>query len=255
MNKLLKKFTHWMNYNPPGSMTSKGWRLFKREFKEKAPIRFWIKNDFRYKVTLPIRRKCESIRDWLRYRTYDRYHVVDTGLPPAYYDAETQMINASFNILKDFVEVELAWNTYMWSEERKNASFWEKHLPFYRFFKPFRSREFGLKNLNWAATLDDPNLPLHERCDHQAISAREIKELYLWWVDKVPERKEREIPLFNDQGLGILGSLDSDFDANAKDYCEFKKAMEENDKLNKQWKEEDTEMFIRLVKIREHLWL
>lgn len=243
-----------MDYNPPGALSSKGWRLFRDEFKQNAPIRYWIKNDFRHAVTLPVIWKYEAITNWIRYRTYDRYHVVKTGLPPGYCGAETQMFNASFNILKDFVEVELAWHSYMWSDERKSATFAEKHVPFYRVFKPFRSREWGLKHLDWASTLDDPNLPPHERCDHQARDAREIKELYLWWTDKRPQRKEVEAVPYGDQGLGIFSSLDDDFDRNSDDYKAFTSAMEQNDKLNEAWEAEDTEMFIRLVRIRKALW-
>lgn len=253
MRKIFKRFSHWLHFQPPGAMTSKGWRLFRKEFREKAPIRYWFTNDFRHKVTLPIRWKYEAIRNWIRYRTYDRYHVVNTGLPPGYYGVEKRLLHSSFNLLKDFVEVEMAWRTYWWSDEAKNASWFEKHLPFYRVFKPFRSREHGLAHLNWAATLDDPNLPPHERCDHQAVSAREIRELYLWWVDTVPSRKEVDCETYDHQGCD-MGPLDDDFDENAPDYKKFREAMDSNSKLEEQWNEEDTQMFIRLVKVRAHLW-
>jgi hypothetical protein len=43
---------------------------------------------------------------WIKHRTIDRYHVVGTGLPPGYYDKDTQMLHACFSLLVDFVEVE-----------------------------------------------------------------------------------------------------------------------------------------------------
>lgn len=254
MQQIFKKISRWMDYNPPGALTSKGWRLFKKEFKEKAPIRYWIKNDFKYKVIMSFVWKYKSAKDWIRYRTYDRYHIVDTGLKPGYQDSASQMFHASFTVLKDFVEVELAWCRYHWSDERKTASFWEKHLPFYRMFNPFRSRKLGLDYLNWASTLDDPSLPPNERCDHQAISSREIRELYLWWTDIRPNRKLKETPGYDNQGLGILSVLDDDFDKDAKDFVDYSKIFEENSKLEEEWQEEDTEMFIRLVKVRGHMW-
>lgn len=254
MRKIFKKISRWLDYNPPGAMTFKGWRLFKKEFKEKAPIRYWLKNDFRYGVIMPIRWKYDAVRDWIRYRTYDRYHVVYTGLPPGYYGSDKQMFHASFNVLKDFVEVEMASLAYWHSDDAKNAGWCERYLPFYRIFKPFRSREYGLAHLNWAATLDDPSLPPQERCDHQAISAREIRELYLWWVDVFPNRKEEELPIFDKQGLGSLGILDDDFDHNSEDYKRFSEVCDRNTKLEEEWEEEDTQMFIRLVKVRRHMW-
>lgn len=254
MRNIFTKFSRWLEYNPPGALSTRGWRLFKKEFKEKAPIRYWFRHTFRYKVYLPIFWKYKAIRDWIRFRTYDRYHVVNTGLPPGYYGAEHRMFHASFEILKEFVEVELAWHSYVWSEERKNISFLEKYVPFYRIFKPFRSKEWGLKHLDWAATLDDPKLPPHERCDHQAVSAREIRELYLWWVDIYPERKTLPIPDYDNQGMGTLGCLDEDFDPDAEDYKNFREIMVHNNNLEESWREEDTAMLVRLVKVRGHLW-
>lgn len=254
VKKLLVRFDRWMSYNPPGSLSSKGWRLFNEEFKKNAPIRYWFRHDFRTSITLPIIWKYESIKNWIRYRTYDRYHVVKTGLPPGYCGADVKLLHTSFNTLKDFVEGELAWHTYIWSEERKEASFAEKYIPLYRYLKPFRSREWGIKHLDWASTLDDPTLPPSERCDHQAVSAREIRELYLWWVDIRPARKEIEAIPYGDQGLGNLSLLDDDFDRTAQDYVDYKKVLDQNEVLAQEWEEEDTQMFIRLVKVRKALW-
>lgn len=243
-----------MDYSPPGALTSTGWRLFGDEFKKNAPVRHWIKYNLRHAVVLPVRWKIEAVSNWVRYRTYDRYHVMSTGLPPGYCSIENKMLHASFTSLTDFVEVELAWHSYVWSDERKSPTFTEKYMPFYRFFNPFRSRLWGLKHLEWASGLDDPSLPVYERCDQQAIDAREIKELYLWWTDKRTQRKEIETKPYSDQNLGTLSSLDDDFDRDAADFKSFMSTMEHNDKLNQEWEKEDTDMFIRLVKIRKALW-
>lgn len=241
-----------MNYNPPGSLSSKGWRLFDKEFKEEAPIRYWIKEDFKHAIIYPIKWKYRAISDWIRYRTYDRCHVVKTGLKPGYCDITTQMLNVSFNMLKDFVECELAWSRFQW----------ESTLPWYRKIRivrryiraTFRDPKLGLEHLDWAATLDDPRLPPKDRCDHQAISARETRELYIWWVNTRPARKEIEIPKYKDQGLGILSPLDEDFDRNSPDFKKFEEAMKTQRDLDEEWKIEDTEMLVRLVKVREGLW-
>ncbi|MCX8169573.1 MAG: hypothetical protein N3D72_00615, partial [Candidatus Methanomethyliaceae archaeon] len=190
-----KKYTRlkrWMGYNPPGALTSKGWRLFKNEFKERAPIRYWLTHDFKYGYIMPIKWKINRATDWIRYRTTRRYHIVDTGLVPGYYDNDSIILHVNFNILKDFVEVEQAWHHYCWSGLYKNAGFYERHMPFYRLFFPFRRPDLGIQHLEWAATLDDPSLPPHERCDHQAVAAREILALYRWWTIERPNRKEIE---------------------------------------------------------------
>jgi len=255
IKKIYYRFKSWMRYDPPGSMTSKGWRLFEKEYKENAPIRHWIMHDLKYSTIMPVKWKFEKAHDWIRYRTYDQYHKVDTGLVPGYYDIDHIMLNVNFNILKEFVEVEQAWSKYLWSGEYKEkASWFEKHMPLYRFFYPFRRPDLGIAYLEWAATLDDPNLPPHERCDHQAVSAREILALYRWWTVTRPARKELDRPSYSDQGLGIMSSLDDDFDHEAEDFKVHEAYMEASEKLQTEWREEDDAMLIRLTKIRKDLW-
>jgi len=244
-----------MSYDPPGSMSSKGWRLFNKEYKEQAPIRYWFAHTFKYSALMPIKWKYEKIRDWIRYRTYDRYHIVDTGLAPSYYDPCTVILHVNFNILKEFVEVEQAWSKYLWSGEYKEKASWcEKHMPFYRRVFSFRSSKLGIEHFEWAATLDDPALPPHERCEHQAIAAREILVLYKWWIEDRPARKEIEHVPHSDQGLGMMSSLDDDFDRDAEDYKTHVASMDAATKQEEDWNNEDEEMLIRLMKVRRSLW-
>ncbi len=223
MKNIKEKFSHWLNYSPPGALSSRGWRLFKTEFREKAPIRYWFSNTAYRAYILPIKWKYEGMCNWVRFRTYDKYHKLETGLKPGYHGPETQMMHVNFNLLKNFVECELAWHTYAWTEEfKKERTVWSKYIPFYyhfqRWFNPFRSREWAFRYFAWASTLDDPSLPPNQRCDHQAVAAREIRELYIWWVDSVPGRKQHKCPDFSDQGLGDMSILDGDFNREEEDY-------------------------------------
>jgi len=254
-NRAIRRFKSWMRYDPPGSMTSKGWRLFNKEYQEQAPVRYWFAHTFKYAVLMPVKWKYEKVHDWVRYRTYDKYHIVDTGLTPSYYDPCTVMLHVNFNILKEFVEVEQAWSKYLWSGDYKEHASWcEKHMPFYRRVFPFRSPEHGVKHFEWAATLDDPNLPPHERCDHQAVAAREILVLYKWWVEDRPARKEIEHVPYNKQGMGMLGCFDDDFNQEAEDYKAHVTSMEAASNQEEEWEKEDEAMLIRLMKIRKSLW-
>lgn len=253
--KALKRFKSWMKYDPPGAMSSKGWRLFEEEYKERAPIRYWFCHDLKYSTVMPIKWKFDKIYDWIRYRTYDRYHIVDTGLIPLYYDASTQILNVNFNILKEFVEVDQAWHAYRWSDGSKKASWCEKHMPFYhRIFPLHDLKKYGIEHLEWASTLDDPALAPHQRSDQQAVSAREILALYKWWTEERTARKEIEYSPYDRQGLGALASFDDDFDRDTPDFKAHVESMDASIEQEKGWETEDEEMLVRLMRVRTFLW-
>jgi hypothetical protein len=256
MKKQINKFREWMRYNPPGALSSGGWRLFEKEYKEKAPIRHWIAKDLRRKIVLPIKWKFTHVADWVRFRTYDRYHVLKTGLRPGYFGAQHQMLHVNFNLLKDFVEIEQSWHNYICDEETRFKMTWfEKHMPFYFVLFPFHNPSLGVAHLEWAATLDDPALPPHEQSPNQAVSAREILALYTWWVRDRPARKELVAPAYSNQGLDdVMACFDEDFDRDAEDFVAHQSAMEDARTQSDQWDLEDDEMLIRLIKVRKELW-
>lgn len=250
----IKEFKHWMAFQPPYALSAEAWSSFRKEFKQKAPIRYWIHHDFRKKVTLPIKWKYEKIIDWFRYRTTDRYHILDTGLAPGYYELETKVLHVNFNMLKDFVEVETAWKYLIWhDEERKELkNFWiYRKVPFAHNW--FRSPKHGLKHLEWETTLDDPSLPPMERSEAQAVNAREVLALYNWWVKDRPARVEipfARLPRNDDDDDDIFSVLDR----NSPGYKEFSKSCDEREEQSKEWDKEDEEMLIRFIKIRKNLW-
>jgi hypothetical protein len=237
-----------MSFNPPGALTSEGWRSFDNEFYFKAPIRYWFHRDFRKIFVYPVKWKYEAISLWIRYRTFNRYHVVKTGLPPGYHEVDTIMLNTNFNLLKDFVEIQQASREY-WQDEVKKT--WcEQHMPFYRVFYPFHRPDLGIKHLQWEATLDDPSLPLHEQSPQQAIHAREILALYKWWVEDRPNRIPVEIR---------RPEVDTDDMFNPKfkntpEYKRYRADIEKSYKQSEKWDKEDDKMLVRLIKSRRGLW-
>lgn len=255
IKQLYKQFSDWMNFNPPGALTSRGWHLFNKEYRQEAPIRYWFHRDFRRNFILPVIWKKDEIKGFIRYRTYDRYHILKTGLKPGYQGVEQQMLHVSFNLLKDFIEVETAWHTYVWSDDPIDIpTRFEKYMPFYRVFYPFRRPDLGIKHLEWASKLDDPSLPPHERSEHQAIAAREIHALYNWWVNIRPNRKSIDIVFPKAEIEDEDDIFGGEIDRNSKEYKEFRKKMKTQEKLEKVWEKEDDKMFIRLIKVRHHLW-
>jgi hypothetical protein len=93
-----------------------------REFWWPFPIAHWLNSsgaivlgypvygDDLPKWVRPLSRLFRRLLDakyWVAYRTWDRYHIVDTGLEPRYYDIDEVMFHACFALLGRFVELEL----------------------------------------------------------------------------------------------------------------------------------------------------
>lgn len=243
-----------MAYNPPGALSSAGWDLFEKEFKKVAPIRYFINDTARLYYVRYIRTPLGNIRRWILYRTVWKMHIVDTGLEPGYHERDEVMYYANFSILVDHVEISLAGQMNYAREKDGDVTWKEKYIPFYRYFVPFRSKEYGIKNLEWQATLDDPRLPANEQSPAQAVHAREILALYKWWTEERPARELPEIPDFDQQGLGRMAMFNPNFNKSAKDFQKYKKIVQHRDKLEKKWEKEDDAMLLRLIKLRRGLW-
>ncbi len=92
-------------------------------------------------------------------------------------------------------------------------------------------------------------------------AAAEIKDLYNWWKNDYPNRREpiEDLPDIIWKGRPIWDRLwgpqkskDQDF---PKSYQElYEKALDKTQELEKQWLEEEQENLIRLIKIRRFLW-
>ena len=85
LKRIVRKFRHWMAYEPPGSLSAKGWRLFNKEFEEQAPIRWYIHRQLRRNYIWPIKHKIEKIMQWIRYRMDLKRRMNDLFLLHIYY--------------------------------------------------------------------------------------------------------------------------------------------------------------------------
>lgn len=226
--------------NPPEkARTVEDWDEWQIEMKAKHPIKYFFKEEFEPMFVWPITSRVKSVRDWIRFRTYDRYHIVRTGEKPDYMESFDRMFYTSFNLLKDFVEVEKA-NMQRWSYPDE----WTK-----RRIKR-EGATAGIEYLKWEMTLDT----------QQAVDAKEIYDLYVWWVNIRPNRKkpwegsewDRYHKLCDEVYEGKFSMSQAKHTPEMEElWNTLSDASSNLEKLNA---EEDDKMFTRLVAIRRAMW-
>lgn len=217
---------------------------------------------------------------WLRYRTYDRYHVVDTGLPPEYHDKDTIILHVNFSLLVAYVEDECSYMNNWCTKKPKN---WRARLPriLRKTLFPISSRSGGLEYIDWQIAYQYGGA--YGETDESYAQYRasyitpwiEARELYIWWKDVYPTRKDpSELSGWGawvDQKTKKYGSfldranmLEINYGTTKgyelinrntpEEQVEERRILDLNHKIEQDQQQEEEDMLIRLMKIRKHLW-
>ena len=233
LERFLRKF--YLPDLPWSALQMEQWDRHERLMKAWFPIRWFffdsIPNVWRRRISGPWSR----FKDWFRYRIFDRYHVVVIDTKPGYMDPDERMLRANFQILTDFVEIELASFHRVSQEADSNVAWWKRARKLFRRNRRQRHRdpESGIAYLDWE---------IADTGGHQAHAAAEKKDLYLWWTVERPNRFD----LYTDPHLGWKEN-----DAN-DDFLKHDYTLVHN--CEAIYEEQDQEMLIRLMKIRRSLW-
>jgi hypothetical protein len=265
------KFADWVRGTPKkGALTSDGWHEWETEAKRYHPVRYWIAEEALDAIQNFIWWPVDSIYD-VKYYINNRWvtcthsltaHVRDIR-PGTWCDVGNRFLPCLFNELVDFVEIETAWSHIAWDDEARKkykAPFWASG--WFR-WRTWRCPQAGLDHLDWAMTLTNEEW-LEEGEKHkaeptgQAIRAKEIKELYIWWTTVYPNRPDPH------DASGWSAYCDAKRDLNegrlfgSKETAELRKqgnkALKLSQKIEAAYDKEDTEMMIRLIKARDSLW-
>lgn len=256
-SKFAERIRNKAGYSKPHAETLEGWDEWKRMNAEKHRFVHWFTDEFLddlQDVVHWIPDRLHDVRYYVKARWFDKYWCMDTKLKRGdYYDVDTRMLHGMFETLVDFVECEKAHMT-MWLGDKADRPL-RYRFPLLR-WTSFRSRELGMRYLEWEMTLDSPDLPEDQRVPWQAESARETVALYTWWKDVRPARPDpmdasgwSEYCEVKRQKGGVLELLRRD--ENRKTTQQMLDQMHE---MEQQYDDEDEAMLIRLIKIRKHLW-
>jgi hypothetical protein len=208
-------------------MTIKTWfRRFiknqKRQIKY-GGIKYWVKsllfdNYIGYKL--------KNIIWFIKYRTTHKYHIVKTGLKPNYYDMDTRMLHVNFNLLKEFVEKSHYNEIVDYDTNDEDRKIFQEINFLYKWWTQDRNnREKNLKLLE-----EDHYKKFPAKLSFVPHDLDEDGDPITFLLLENPKKSEDEEKIYKD-------SL-------------FKITDMETNNYN-----EDTEMLIRLMKIRSHLWV
>jgi len=257
------KFADWLRGTKKiESGTSQEWADWDHNAQQTHPVRYWLAEEaldhLQDIITWPAR-IIDSSRYYINNRWITRTHALTAKSnnikPGSWCDVGNRFLPCLMDELVDFVEIELAWSTCAWdkaSREKYKYPWWRN------FYRNWRSREAGLAHLDWASELtydDDMGIP---QPTGQAVAAREIKTIYLWWTETYPRRPDvydasgfaEYIRLKDELNGGVmLGDKTTD-ELTAMGNETHKRATE----LEATYEREDEDMMLRLIKIRQALW-
>lgn len=236
------KWLRWFLFKTASSASGEWWDRRDDMLRRRAPVRYFLQHD----LPIVVKRQKHRLNDawWkVRHRTTDRFHIVNTGLKPGYYEINDRMLHAMFALLVEYVEVGLASKNY----DSKLAT----------------PKERGVEYLDWE--INDPQC-----AGPQADTAATVKDLYLWWTVERPARldswsapeiwpnrrkEEDDDPLFF-RFMGVkLGRRRRRFRLGTRNRPDSER--ESGDlarRLEDFYDFQDTEMLVRLAAIRRGLW-
>jgi hypothetical protein len=241
----------------------------------KHNFRYWLAEealghlqDF---VTWPVR-KIYDVKYYINNRWVSRTHSLTAHprdiRPGQWQDVGNRFLPCLFNELVDFVEIEQAWSHIAWGDKEARAKY---NPPFWASgwfrWRVWRCPQAGLDHLDWAMTLTcdenwgvDKDSPDFGKPTSQALRAKEIKELYLWWTVTYRNRPdpydasgwtahcEAMRVKYPSKMFASLNTKDKE-DRKASD-----KAHKLLQKIEAAYEKEDEVMMIRLIKARDSLW-
>ncbi len=266
-------FADWIRgTGKPSAETSKGWRVWRDTARTLHPVRYWIAEeglDLLQNVIYWPADRLHAIKYYINNRWITRTHALTAQprdiKPGTWSDVGYRFLPCLFNELVDFVEVELAWWHLVWEGKEKRKKY---NMPWWAAgwwrVRSWRCRQAGLDNLQWQMNLvhdddwigaDDPN---YGKPTLQAISAKEIFDLYTWWTEVRPKRPDP----YDASGWSAICERRR---ADGRDFLDLEERTEEEreqtrvaldlcHKLEEEYEAEDEAMMIRLIKIRRALW-
>lgn len=231
------KFADWVRGIPKlesAAGVREEWKAWDAEAR-KRPIRYWLAEEGLDYLSAFVHFPSKLIHG-IQYRIANRFvtktHALTSNLKKyQWYDLDTRILNCLFDELVNHVEVEVAI---------RNGD----NVPKYARLRGWRDPEQGREYFHWL-------LREHPSLAGSFEYANEVLTLYGWWKEVRPQRKDP----YDASGWSAWCEAKDIFGKLSDEDEEKEKAiLSELQEMEQKYEEEDTEMLIRLIKIRGHLW-
>jgi hypothetical protein len=268
------KFADWIRGTAKlKAGTAEEWDEWTTTAQMRHNFRYWLAEeglDHLQKIVYFIPDTLYAIKYYINNRWVSRTHSLTAHArdikPGRWQDVGHRFLPCLFNELVDFIEIEKAWSHIAWGDKETRAKydppFWASG--WFR-WRVWRSPQAGLDHLDWEMTLTnsewcEPDHPDYNKPTLQAVNAKELKELYVWWTETYRNRPDP----YDASGwtahceamrVKYPGSFMSSL--NSKDPADQKasnKAHKLLQKIEAAYEKEDEAMMIRLIKVRNSLW-
>jgi hypothetical protein len=267
------KFADWLRGAvKPQSATMTEWKAWDIETKAKYPVRYWIAEeglDFIQNTINWPADQLNNIRYYINNRWISKSHALTAHprdiKPGAWADVGNRFLPCLFNELVDFVEIETAWHHCLFDKEARvkySPPWWRRGWLRWR---TWRCAPAGVAYLDWAASLTmdeswgiEPTDEDYGQPTHQAVAAREVLALYTWWKQVYANRPDPYdasgwTAICEQHGKDFVNIFD-DSALTPQQNQSKNNSLELLHKIEEDYEREDTEMLIRLIKIRKGLW-
>lgn len=224
----------------PFAATASEWNRWQKQCEKEHPVGCWIVEEgldmiqdfmyFPYDVIRHIKIKFKN-------RFVTKSFLINTKLSRyEWHECEEQLLHGMCEVLVDFVECQKA---HMNDLRAKH----DKYVP-----KIKDRRKAGLAYLDWEICLGDES-------PYQSKAAEEIKEIYLWWKDVRPYRKDSHdlsgwteyCDARRDRGFFLE-------EKNDEERAMVRELLAKAEDIEDKYEQEDTEMLKRIVDVRKSLW-
>jgi hypothetical protein len=267
------KFADWLRGTAKlKAGTSEEWDEWTTTAQMRHNFRYWLAEeglDILQKIVYWPTDTLYSIKYYINNRWVSRTHSLTAHArdikPGQWRDVGDRFLPCLFNELVDFIEIESAWSHIAWGSAEDKAKY---AAPFWATgwfrWRNWRCPQAGLDHLDWAMTLTnsdwcEPDHKDYGKPTHQAMKAKELKELYTWWTQTYRNRPDPYdvsgwTAACEAQRIANGGKISF----NAPKDPVLKKAQDKAHKLLQKieadYEKEDEAMMIRLIKVRHGLW-